>query len=481
MRKIISHGTVDQMINAFEDKISQLEGDVHASSTIKAADDIVGHLSPEDEERYIHTLIGDTNTELEDLDILDSWTWEDAEDDLVLTTVKGSEVEEYTVPKQDLKFDWGKVEEDVQYIIKAITSEDDAPNVEDVVGATTNYDSSDYKSVIIPEYAKTEFYADSQGAFGGTENDVYSLEDIMIMWNSDHSNDPSMSIYDTFEEWWEDTKRWMKPSSAPEEGEDDEMFTDNDGIFGEPGEVISKRNMRDYYEESRDTDPSLAAFDSFEDWWAATEVMLEPIFNATDLSASTDGYVYPPGPIYEVGDISQLPDDVIINDYTIQDDVYLVELDRELTPEEMNKYSARPMKYYNNYSDPAEYCVNIENATSIRGSYDRDVFYGSGTAGFEEIASKSVPDSNGFYTDYTMYRDIETGEYVFVFGDKDVYTPDQGYFDWTCDTEEEAWSWYDNYTGLADEDNDIYSATALYQNPYDEEDEIDEEVDEDLI
>lgn len=153
-----------------------------------------------------------------------------------------------------------------------------------------------------------------------------------------------------------------------------------------------------------------------------------------------------------------------------------------------------------------------------------------------------MPDSDGFYTDYTMYRNIETGEYVFVFGDKDVYTPDQEDFDWTCDTEEEAWEWYNSYTGFSEEvsqgsskgyspdllqelvneyssldslsgdymtldeiwdeivdkygnedlANDVleaidqesaglYGATALYQNPYDEDEEVDEEVDEDTI
>lgn len=68
---------------------------------------------------------------------------------------------------------------------------------------------------------------------------------------------------------------------------------------------------------------------------------------------------------------------------------------------------------------------------------------------FIEIASKSVEDSDGFLTDYTMYRDTETGEYVFVLGDKDAYSPEDGNFDWSCDTEKEAWDWFNSYyTGL---------------------------------
>lgn len=71
---------------------------------------------------------------------------------------------------------------------------------------------------------------------------------------------------------------------------------------------------------------------------------------------------------------------------------------------------------------------------------------------FVEIASKSVPDSDGFLTDITMYRDIETGDYVFVLGDKDLYSPEDGNFEWTSDTENRAWDWFNSYTGFDDEE-----------------------------
>jgi hypothetical protein len=74
---------------------------------------------------------------------------------------------------------------------------------------------------------------------------------------------------------------------------------------------------------------------------------------------------------------------------------------------------------------------------------------------WEEISSKQVADSDGFMTDYTMYRNINTGEYVFVFGDKDIYKPEDGYFDWECETEEEAKEWFDNYHGFDDSDDDV--------------------------
>lgn len=70
---------------------------------------------------------------------------------------------------------------------------------------------------------------------------------------------------------------------------------------------------------------------------------------------------------------------------------------------------------------------------------------------YNEIASKQVPDSNGFLTDYTMYRNMNDGTYGFIFGDKDIYTPGNSDFDWECDTEEEAREWFDNYVGFDDD------------------------------
>lgn len=72
---------------------------------------------------------------------------------------------------------------------------------------------------------------------------------------------------------------------------------------------------------------------------------------------------------------------------------------------------------------------------------------------YTEIRSKSVLDSDGFTTDYTMYRDNTTGTYFFMFGDKDIHDPDPAYADWECETREEADEWFDSYNGF-DEDED---------------------------
>lgn len=73
---------------------------------------------------------------------------------------------------------------------------------------------------------------------------------------------------------------------------------------------------------------------------------------------------------------------------------------------------------------------------------------------YRKIISKKVVDSDGFYTDYTMYYNPDEDNYFFMFGDEDVYGPDPDYADWTCETNEEATEWYNNYNGFEDEDLD---------------------------
>ena len=74
------------------------------------------------------------------------------------------------------------------------------------------------------------------------------------------------------------------------------------------------------------------------------------------------------------------------------------------------------------------------------------------------IDTKQVYDADGFLTDYSWYEDSD-GTHVMVFGDSDIYTPDDMYFDMTFDSEEAAREWFDNYKGIMDEDyhdNDVF-------------------------
>lgn len=72
---------------------------------------------------------------------------------------------------------------------------------------------------------------------------------------------------------------------------------------------------------------------------------------------------------------------------------------------------------------------------------------------WEELASKQVEDSNGFLTEYTLYTNGET--YICIFGDRDLYTPDNETADFETENEKVAWDWYNSYTGFADDEDDM--------------------------
>ena len=82
---------------------------------------------------------------------------------------------------------------------------------------------------------------------------------------------------------------------------------------------------------------------------------------------------------------------------------------------------------------------------------------------YSYIKSKDVYDSDGWRTEYTMYYDEVNDRYVFVFGDSDLYDPNDGYeeFDWECDTEREANEWFDNYNGFEDDLDESICNEAL--------------------
>lgn len=67
--------------------------------------------------------------------------------------------------------------------------------------------------------------------------------------------------------------------------------------------------------------------------------------------------------------------------------------------------------------------------------------------------TKSVLDSDGFYTDYSWYR-TKDGNHVMVFGDRDYYSPEDGNYDFETDSEDAAAEWFDSYVGFTDTDED---------------------------
>lgn len=75
---------------------------------------------------------------------------------------------------------------------------------------------------------------------------------------------------------------------------------------------------------------------------------------------------------------------------------------------------------------------------------------------YEKIITKPVKDSDGFWSEYSMWYDYENEKYLFIFGDSDVYTPENSDPDWECDTYDEAVEWWNDYEGFDDEDDIDY-------------------------
>lgn len=67
---------------------------------------------------------------------------------------------------------------------------------------------------------------------------------------------------------------------------------------------------------------------------------------------------------------------------------------------------------------------------------------------YVKIRSKEVFDEDGFLTEYTWYavvEDVDVVKYVFVFGDSDIYYPEDENYDWECETYGCAEEWFEGY------------------------------------
>lgn len=114
MKNKYSKGTVEQMMAAIDRRITELGG--------SAAEEPVSSAINIDEanfdERYIHTLIGDLDSELGEY--FESLTFATTNDALIVTTVDAEDIHDFTVPYADLKFAYDKIDDDIEYICDEI-------------------------------------------------------------------------------------------------------------------------------------------------------------------------------------------------------------------------------------------------------------------------------------------------------------------------------------------------------------------------
>ena len=125
--------------------------------------------------------------------------------------------------------------------------------------------------------------------------------------------------------------------------------------------------------------------------------------------------------------------------------------------------------------------IRINKHRSVKASRTRRTIRAAQEQ-YKFIKSKSVYDSDGFLTDYTLYSTADGETYFCMFGDNEIYGPDLDYADWEGDSYEEAMEWFDSYNGFEDEldedPDDWYNRqqgirgssvfNAVEEEPYDE-------------
>lgn len=82
-----------------------------------------------------------------------------------------------------------------------------------------------------------------------------------------------------------------------------------------------------------------------------------------------------------------------------------------------------------------------------------DEYLDDTTSEWELIDRKNVEDSDGFITEYSWYQ--RGDEHVMVFGDSDIYRPEDGDYDAEFDSDERAREWFSSYAGFTDHNEGI--------------------------
>ena len=81
---------------------------------------------------------------------------------------------------------------------------------------------------------------------------------------------------------------------------------------------------------------------------------------------------------------------------------------------------------------------------------------------YKLIDRKTVYDFDGFTTEYSWYKCLDSGENIFIFGDSDYYTPENSEPDYETSDDEVAREWFDSYEGFEsmDLEEDVATATS---------------------
>lgn len=69
-----------------------------------------------------------------------------------------------------------------------------------------------------------------------------------------------------------------------------------------------------------------------------------------------------------------------------------------------------------------------------------------------ELDKKEAMDTDGFYTDYTLYTNEDQSYFICILGDSDIYDPENSDYDFETESYDEAIEWFEDYTGFEEYD-----------------------------
>ena len=377
------------------------------------------------DDRFIHTLMGDIESEVSGE--VDGLTFDTLENALNVTVVHGGEVTQFTVPHEDLSFDFDTMSDDVDYIVKTIreTLDSDpissASNLDDDDNAITEaehdeiantiWDILDHARNVLDSKYDLQDIAEYESREVGRKGNKYTC----TLWLSHLTHDYTIDVC-----WTNDN-----------------------------GSLILDKSVEDYGQE---------IVDIYLEEYGYQEGNVNSATNTCGIACKPEVLSSVTGDVIHGLTWSGLIQELSERGYEV-DAAYRRSPDQWIVAYKDGKsYDIEVTRY-----SEGDYEVHPDNISEVIEAdtdvYENDDINDDALVGFSEIATKSVPDSDGFSTDYTMYLDTNTGEYVFVFGDKDVYSPADGNFDWQCETEEEAWEWFNSYNGF--EDAQVVSSTSV--------------------
>lgn len=100
--------------------------------------------------------------------------------------------------------------------------------------------------------------------------------------------------------------------------------------------------------------------------------------------------------------------------------------------------------------------IQIKDVKTGEFYYDKydEYFEQENLTPWKKVDSKEVKDSDGFMTEYTWYTNDAEDTHIFIFGDSDIYGPDDSYADAEFDSYDLAKEWFDNYYGFDYDEED---------------------------